>query len=255
VKAGDVSAWAAAKKLANTFSVELATAGDNAWDLVAAIRAINAAGGDGGGGADTAIDTDECFVGDTPVLVPNGAERIDSLRGGDAVLAWSDGRLCPSVVEEIHTAVRDDLVEVDTGTKQIRCSPEHPWLTSRGWIEASLLAAGDVLIPEGTVVDVRPYPGVHTVYNLTVKDESHAFLVAGYVVHNKAFGASGLDMVVPPGFPNDTFPIRASSGERVVVIPQNTQNNSRSFTFNTTVNDSAGGMGLLERMKQDVRRL
>jgi hypothetical protein len=69
------------------------------------------------------------------------------------------------------------------------------------------------------------------------------------------FAQHGTDFVVPPGFPNDTFPIRASSGERVVVIPQSTQTDSRSFTFNTTVNDGAGGMGLLERMKQDVRRL
>jgi hypothetical protein len=133
VKAGDVSAWAAAKKLANTFSVELANAGDNAWDIVRAIQAINDAGG-----------------------VPN--------IGGDG--------------------------------------------------------GGDGERPGGE------------------SEFQH-----------------GADFVVPPGFPNDSFPMRVSSGERVVVIPQNTQNNSRSFTFNTTVNDSAGGMGLLERMKQDVRRL
>jgi hypothetical protein len=30
-------------------------------------------------------------------------------------------------------------------------------------------------------------------------------------------GASGLDMMIPPGFPNDTFPLRASSGERAII--------------------------------------
>jgi hypothetical protein len=32
-------------------------------------------------------------------------------------------------------------------------------------------------------------------------------------------GANGLDFVVPPGFPNDSFPFRAQSGERVQVTP------------------------------------
>jgi hypothetical protein len=27
-------------------------------------------------------------------------------------------------------------------------------------------------------------------------------------------------MIVPGGYPNDTYPVRASSGERVVILPQ-----------------------------------
>lgn len=34
-------------------------------------------------------------------------------------------------------------------------------------------------------------------------------------------GQSGLDMVVPPGYPNDQFPIFASSGERAIIVPEN----------------------------------
>lgn len=34
-------------------------------------------------------------------------------------------------------------------------------------------------------------------------------------------GQHGLNIVVPPGFPNDSFPVLASSGERVLIIPQN----------------------------------
>lgn len=32
-------------------------------------------------------------------------------------------------------------------------------------------------------------------------------------------GQRGLDMIVPPGFPRDTFPVRASSKERLIIIP------------------------------------
>ena len=48
---------------------------------------------------------------------------------------------------------------------------------------------------------------------------------------NAGFGQHGLNMIVPPGFPNDSFPIMVSSGERVVVSPQSTDN-SRNMTFN-----------------------
>jgi hypothetical protein len=64
-------------------------------------------------------------------------------------------------------------------------------------------------------------------------------------------GAHGLDMIVPPGFPNDSYPVRASSGERVVIIPQNTTNDNRNFVFN------AGGGGdedLLGKFAEKARR-
>jgi polyhydroxyalkanoate synthesis regulator phasin len=35
-----------------------------------------------------------------------------------------------------------------------------------------------------------------------------------------AGGQHGLNMIVPPGYPNDSFPVLASSGERVLIIPQ-----------------------------------
>src|SRR3989304_6072377 len=65
-------------------------------------------------------------------------------------------------------------------------------------------------------------------------------------------GQHGLDMVVPPGFPNDTFPVLASSGERVVVIPQSTTNDNRTFNFNAS--GMGGGEDLLEKFEQRARR-
>ena len=35
----------------------------------------------------------------------------------------------------------------------------------------------------------------------------------------KIGGANGLDMIVPPGYPNDSFPVWAQSGERVTITP------------------------------------
>lgn len=45
-------------------------------------------------------------------------------------------------------------------------------------------------------------------------------------------GAGGLDMIVPPGYNNDTFPIRAASGEHVTITPSQ---NSGGQTVNIAV--------------------
>ena len=66
-------------------------------------------------------------------------------------------------------------------------------------------------------------------------------------------GQHGLDMTVPPGFPNDSYPIMASSGERVVVIPQSTSNQDNR-TFNFTANGAQGQEDLLAKFQRDARR-
>lgn len=47
-------------------------------------------------------------------------------------------------------------------------------------------------------------------------------------------GAEGLDMLIPQGYPNDTYMIGVSSGERVTVSPANTYNSS-ARTMNVTI--------------------
>lgn len=53
-------------------------------------------------------------------------------------------------------------------------------------------------------------------------------------------GQHGLDMVVPPGFPNDTFPIRASSGEHVKITPHGQAQNVSYGGAEVNVNVNTG---------------
>ena len=120
------------------------------------------------------------------------------------------------------------------------------------------MESGDTLVPAGAVLAVRPYPGRRTVYDLTIAHEAHTFIVSGYVVHNKAQGQHGLSMTVPPGFPNDTFPIMTTSGEHVEVTPKNEVNNSRNFTWNGNANinngtDQAEFESMLSRALKGIR--
>lgn len=58
-------------------------------------------------------------------------------------------------------------------------------------------------------------------------------------------GQHGLDMMVPPGFPNDTYPIRATSGERVVIIPKGLAGNTYNTSYNLNVNSQMQSQGIV----------
>lgn len=64
-----------------------------------------------------------------------------------------------------------------------------------------------------------------------------------------AQGQHGLDMIVPPGYDADNFMIGTSSGERVIVIPKNTTNNS----YNLTMSRMTGASD--ERILDDYRMM
>ena len=58
-------------------------------------------------------------------------------------------------------------------------------------------------------------------------------------------GAKGLDMVVPSGYDNDKYPIMASSGERVVIIPKSQQNSVVNNSFNMNIHTNAQASSLM----------
>ena len=66
-------------------------------------------------------------------------------------------------------------------------------------------------------------------------------------------GAHGLDMIVPPGFPNDTFPIRATSGERVTITPQGGGNLSVG-DINVNVPAGTDGGGIVDEIMDELGR-
>ena len=61
--------------------------------------------------------------------------------------------------------------------------------------------------------------------------------------------ARGGSFIVPQGFPNDTFPMRVSSGERVTVSPRGS--GGGNFVFNVSVSNDA----MLNALMRKVRGL
>lgn len=73
--------------------------------------------------------------------------------------------------------------------------------------------------------------------------------------------AEGGDFIVPPGYPNDSYPMRVQSGERVVVIPPGEPGNGggggpTGDTFYVTINAAgANAQGVADLLnKDDIRR-
>lgn len=79
------------------------------------------------------IVIDECFPKGTKVFTPSGDKNIEDIREGDIIeSSWG-----PRPVTKVFKKQTELLVEVsfDDG-KKIKCTPEHPFATTEGWIAA-----------------------------------------------------------------------------------------------------------------------
>jgi len=88
-----------------------------------------------------------CFTPDTTVLTRSGLRRIDEIQIDDSVVV--EGGL-QRQVKQVHIHDYDDDLVVVTmaygSGLPIRCTPNHKFLTKRGWVEASELKLGDEVV-------------------------------------------------------------------------------------------------------------
>lgn len=86
---------------------------------------------------------DECFPAGTMIRTPYGQQPIETLRPGDWVLnAAGAGQ-----VRRVGVRNAESLVSVYTTlSEKITCTPDHPFLTQRGWVPAQQLRPDDELI-------------------------------------------------------------------------------------------------------------
>ena len=144
--------------------------------------------------------TDECFPAGTMI----DGRPIEDIRVGDEVLSYDTEaeRFCRRRVTRVFENSAPDLMLniCAGGDRTITCTLAHPFLTTRGWVEAMYLRPGiDALIfhPNGgpntrggvrfgTVnsVEVADTPSrVASVHNLEVEG-THTYVANGIVVHN-----------------------------------------------------------------------
>jgi hypothetical protein len=207
-------------------------------------------GGGGGSGG--------CFIAGTPIATPAGNVLIEDISVGDQVYSYDENNreITIGLVDHILRSSSNSVYDVSIGGQTFRCTWNHPWLTTRGWVKAKYLAPGDTVltmngsdISETEVESSVSVDGSFPIYNFEVA-VTHTYFADQYVVHNiqqktsTSGGGSGTitappgspasggifngralsfasgGFTVPPGYPNDLFQLWASSGERVTVTPR-----------------------------------
>ena len=94
---------------------------------------------------------DECFVAGTKV----DGRAIDTLRVGDFVTAWDESSrtfVKGKITRTMKRAAPAILVRLRVGGNYIVCTPNHPFLTMRGWVKANDLHIGDSMVQYTTEV-------------------------------------------------------------------------------------------------------
>lgn len=130
-----------------------------------------------------------CFTGDTPVLCGNGKwAPIKDVREGMSVVGGS-GQV-KTVGAVMVRPYNGELVAVLTERGAVSCTPNHRFLTPRGWVPADGLHRGDIVIQVGEVSPLRI--AVRTVHNLYALVRSRLVslvrqrkTVASLTVHNE----------------------------------------------------------------------
>lgn len=144
---------------------------------------IAGAGGGGGG----------CFTGGTQIHTPNGTRPINSLQVGDTVYSFDDtGNIYESEILAVHVHEDEPVSEyLIWGGWKLEATPNH-WVLNQfnAFVCIGTLGLDDCLVDENA--HLRPILskkdiGLHTVYNLTVKDR-HTFIANGIRVHNAGLG-------------------------------------------------------------------
>lgn len=99
------------------------------------------------------INTDDfygeylCVKPDTPILTPNGARPIETIKVGDTVITHMNRE---QKVLKVFTHQAQDLLDITVEGKTTTITKNHPVLTERGWVPAGELTLDDiVVIPHG----------------------------------------------------------------------------------------------------------
>lgn len=96
------------------------------------------------GAKSPAVAIDECFHPDTLVETNSGPKRIAEIIPGEYVKnATNFGRVLKVKAKHI-----DGCRTLSYGERSVKCSDNHPFLTTRGWINASDLMIGDHLVTQ-----------------------------------------------------------------------------------------------------------
>ncbi len=88
---------------------------------------------------------EHCFPAGTMISTPSGSRPIENIQVGDSVQTLAGSK---TVTRVYANPLTGRLCEVNAGSRSVKCTPNHPFLTQRGWIEAGEIRPGDMVFLE-----------------------------------------------------------------------------------------------------------
>ncbi len=100
-----------------------------------------------GGAISGAINPSYCFIAGTLVMTSAGMKRIEEIKKDDTVLSYDNnvGRYEEIPVTDTYINETEELIEIKVGDETITCTPEHSFLTTKGWKKSGNLTDKDIL--------------------------------------------------------------------------------------------------------------
>ena len=87
------------------------------------------------------LNSNPCFTGDMKLLTTDGYKVFDEIKGKSVKIFNKDGDVSISSIK--YTGEKETVRVKLSNREVIKCTPEHPFLTQRGWIEAKNLSDMD----------------------------------------------------------------------------------------------------------------
>lgn len=146
------------------------------------------------GAIDGGWNSKYCFTEDTLIKTSNGYKYIDDISLEDRVYSYDEkmGVYDYKAVTQVNKSTTSQLVKIISNNETIKTTPSHPFLTTKGWVQASELSEDDLLMTSNNAY--QPIESIEVIkssipidiYNLCV-DDYHTFLVGEnqFVVHNR----------------------------------------------------------------------
>lgn len=91
------------------------------------------------------VATPPCFTPETLVATPNGWQQIGGIKQGDLVIGGS-GNVQPTTAIHITKFSNNVIRLITQGSLETLATPNHRFLTLRGWVKAVNLRLDDVLV-------------------------------------------------------------------------------------------------------------
>lgn len=134
-----------------------------------------------------------CFPAGVSIASEKGSQKIETLKTGDRVLAFSDGKTVAVRINSAHEKL-DRVLTLFTDRGMLRITAEHPILGERGFKPAGKFKQGEkIAFYSGGSLEMTPVRGwalsqtLEKVYNLSV-EAPNTFIADGFIVHNKGGG-------------------------------------------------------------------